>query len=44
MQNFFFINDIEAKDLGGGVSRRVLAHNKDLMVCLLHIWIVLLQT
>ena len=36
MQNFFFINDIEPKDLGGGVTRRVLAHNKDLMVCLLH--------
>ena len=36
MQNFFFINDIEPKDLGGGFTRRVLANNKDLMVCLLH--------
>ena len=36
MQNFFFIDDCPAKDLGGGVTRRILAHDKDLMVCLLH--------
>ncbi len=36
MQNFFFIDDCPARDLGGGVTRRILAHDKDLMVCLLH--------
>ncbi len=36
MQNFNFNKDIEAKDLGGGVSRKILAHDKNLMLCELH--------
>lgn len=36
MQNFFFGNEIETKDLGGGVTRKVLAHNENLMLCYLH--------
>ena len=32
-QNFFFSSDIEAKVVGEGVTRKVLAHNEDLMVC-----------
>ncbi len=33
IQNFFFNSEIEAKDLGGGVTRKVLSYNKNLMVC-----------
>lgn len=36
MQNFFFGDEIETKDLGGGVTRKVLAHNDNLMLCYLH--------
>lgn len=36
MQNFFFGNEIGTKDLGGGVTRKVLAHNENLMLCYLH--------
>lgn len=32
-QNFFFNDDIEATAAGEGVTRKVLAHNDDLMVC-----------
>lgn len=32
-QNFFFSSDIETKSVGEGVTRKVLAHNDDLMVC-----------
>ena len=32
-QNFFLTKDIEAKVVGEGVTRKVLAHNDDLMVC-----------
>ena len=33
IQNFFFDNEIEKKVVGDGVERKVLAYNKDLMVC-----------
>ena len=33
VQNFFFGNDIEAVPAGVGVTRKVLAHNDNLMVC-----------
>ena len=36
MQNFYFGKDIKAKDLGGGVTRKVLAHSDNLMLCELH--------
>lgn len=34
--NFFLGKDIEAKDAGCGVTRKVLAHSGNLMVCELH--------
>ena len=33
VQNFFFGNEIEALPVGDGVTRKVLAHNDNLMVC-----------
>ncbi len=36
MQNYFFNKDIEAKEVDPGVTRKVLAHNENLMVCELH--------
>lgn len=36
MNGFFFSSDCPVKDLGGGVKRQVLAHDKQLMVC--HLW------
>lgn len=36
MQNYYFGADIKAKDLGGGVTRKVLAHHDELMLCELH--------
>ncbi len=33
MDNFFFDKDIDVKILDGKSSRKVLAHDKDLMVC-----------
>lgn len=33
VQNFFANSEIEATDLGGGVTRKILAHNDNLMVC-----------
>lgn len=36
MNNFCFGKDAQMKDLGGGVSRAILAHNDELMLCHLH--------
>jgi quercetin dioxygenase-like cupin family protein len=36
IQNYFLNKDIEAKEVGEGVTRKVLAHDKNLMVCELH--------
>lgn len=33
VQNFFFNQDIQAVSAGEGVTRKVLAHNENLMVC-----------
>lgn len=31
MKNYFFYNETEQKDLGGGISRKILGHNGSLM-------------
>lgn len=36
IQNYFIASDIEAKPADPGITRKVLAHNKNLMVCELH--------
>ena len=36
VQNFFIGSEIKGKEVDPGVTRKVLAHNKDLMVCELH--------
>ena len=36
VQNFFVGNDIRGREVDPGVTRKVLAHNSDLMVCELH--------
>lgn len=33
IQNYFMNSDIPAKEVGEGVTRKVLAHNDNLMVC-----------
>lgn len=33
IQNFFFIDEIESEKAGEGVTRKILAHNEDLMIC-----------
>jgi quercetin dioxygenase-like cupin family protein len=36
IQNYFFNKEIEAKEVGEGVTRKVLAFHDNLMVCELH--------
>ncbi len=36
MKNYFINSEIEAKEVDSGVTRKVLAHNDNLMVCELH--------
>jgi Uncharacterized conserved protein, contains double-stranded beta-helix domain len=36
MKNFYFDSDIEKVNAGEGVTRKVLAHGPELMVCRLH--------
>ncbi|MDY5931091.1 MAG: cupin domain-containing protein [Candidatus Ornithospirochaeta sp.] len=36
IRNFFINSEIEAKKADDGITRKVLAHNKNLMVCELH--------
>lgn len=36
IQNFFYTKDIEAVDVDPGVTRKVLAHSDNLMICELH--------
>ncbi|MGD1822759.1 MAG: cupin domain-containing protein [Pleomorphochaeta sp.] len=33
MKSFFYNHDIAAETVGKGITRKVLAHNKELMVC-----------
>ena len=35
-KGFYFNSECIAKDLGGGVKRKVMSHGKDLMLC--HLW------
>ncbi|WP_058485784.1 cupin domain-containing protein [Defluviitalea phaphyphila] len=36
IQNYFLNSDVEFEDLGGGVKRKILAHNKNLMIVEVH--------
>ncbi len=36
IQNFFIGKDIEAREVDPGVTRKVLAHDRNIMVCELH--------